>query len=146
MHLNTIKGGLIKLYENVRIWENGRCIWIRHIGKPKEEGPRVFSPTCRPTWWSTVPTHRNIEQLQKFLNFTRMKISLSEASFIPVTKSNLARKSPNFASNLTKTLKMGVLDSTPNKLRRLNRCLSFVPGVEGSLLVAVVDEVGFKKG
>ena len=73
-----------------------------------------------------------------------MKISMSGATFIPVTKSNLARKHLKFSTDRRKPLNLGVFSSTSNELRRPQNCLGFVPDLKGSLKVVEMDVVSFR--
>ncbi|KAM2915321.1 hypothetical protein COP2_045722 [Malus domestica] len=57
-----------------------------------------------------------IQLFLKILKITEMKISMSRATFIPMTKANLAGKHLKMATNRRKPLFLGVLDSSPKQL------------------------------
>ena len=101
-----------------------------------------FFPTNRRTrrreWRSAAPTPRKIKHLQKFPNFTGMKILMSGTTFIHVTKANLAGKSPNLTKICRKPYKVWSSIRLPYLLRCLNKPLGFVPGLKRSLMTVVV--------
>ena len=89
---------------------------------------------------------RKFNYFKKLSNFSKMNILMSRATFIPVTKANLAWKHLNFTKTVWKPLNLGVFDPTPKQLCRPQTCLGFVLGLKKMLWVVVMGVVGFKIG
>ena len=73
-----------------------------------------------------------------------MKISKCRRNFIPVAKSNLVWKIPNFSRTVQIPRKGCAPIRPPYSLQRLHKCLGFVHEVEKSLWVVVIGWVNFK--
>ncbi|KAM2967923.1 hypothetical protein FF1_028128 [Malus domestica] len=75
-----------------------------------------------------------------------MKVSLSKATFIPVTKANLARKSPIFIKIRRKPNKGWSSIRLPYSLQCLNKLMGFTPRLKNSLMVVVIEGFTFRNG
>ena len=120
--------------------------FVFRISKFAQNGSIGPLATCRHRWRFSANGNPIFWLTLKITKFYRQVEFNERNNFHTWVEVQFDRETPPITLEPPETLGLSVLDSTPKQFRRPNQYLSFVLGVDGSLLVVVFDGICFRNG